>query len=1402
MMIEEQIEISGAKSKSGSSVDDSIATRSVARFVELLSEGPIVGLVNGAKSIYFGKTPLQNEDDSYNFENVIWKERRGFAEDEPINGNSSVEQITSVETQVFYTDPDHAVSRTIVQEDADAVRVIVRLNALFMVKKGKVKPYSVSYAVDVRPTGGTWQRAVLNEIQKKKTSSPVQMAHRIVLPASSSGSWDVRVVRLTIDDEDDKHQSDLFFESFVTLVEGKFTYPHSALIATEVNAEDMGSQLQQRSYHIKGRTIKVPENLNTTTGQYEGVWNGDFKIAYSNSPAWILYDLIDNDRYGIGEFIDSSQADKWRLYVIAKHCAQLVPSGFKNSAGVDIMEQRYTFNGRISDRQEAFYALQQITTAFRGMGYWALGQFFATADMPEDPSQLVTPANVIGGEFRYSSTSIKSRHTVAIVKWTDPDDFYQPATELVIDEEMLAKNGWREKRLDLPGCTSRGLAKRYGRWVLDVENHETETVEYSASFDHISVMPGNIVSIADPRKANVRMGGRVISHVGNVITLDADVTLAPGQTYQIMLTKADGSIETVNVISRIGEAQLMLAAADQNAANGSVFIVTGTDVRPKNYRVLSVAETAENVFTVTALFHDPQKYGRVERGWVFNPINYGRERKVAKPKNLNVVEQSYLVGGSLKTRASLSWSAPDGVVVKNYIVSMESPDSEMTPIGSPTSNSMDINNLEDGDHVFHVKTVDRFNAVSQPAVFALTVQGASALASISVKNLKNLDRPALLTFDGNSPAITWDNSFPVTTDPADDEETVSPLYKHNLVKVYDNVTNTLLRTAKVIGNSYRYNVQFNEADSLDNGFGSPRRVLKFQVLLVDINGNISPPQEIVLTNSSPAVATVTAHPDGRRINISWARPTARDYAGTLVWVGAPGFDPVTTAPFIDSTGGSCTYVGENVTTYGVRIAHYDTFGKDSLNISPQVLVTTEAADVDFEPPTSPTGLDATTALAANGLSKIHLTWGASSGSVSYELGITEDGGNEISIPVGTNSYSFNAVRGSSYSIRVRGISYVGVKSTFSAPVTITAASDSIPPAVPASLTAEGTFGAIWLSWLPNTENDFDHYEIYESASSTNPGLGATATFNVSGTSLARDGLPAEATTRYYWIRGVDTSGNKSAWSARQQATTLVVGDILTTEDLMNLVDYSSFAAGFEPIHRVTSLPNPVGYTGPRIVLLTTNGKIYRYTGTAWTTEVRAEDIDARGLNILDIYGEEVFGSDGHIGEGAYISVDGNNIQLSEVALNSLVPSINFVGTFATAPTEATLGPNWRQNAVYKNSTDETTYVLTGTPLAWVVYLESGRNFYISIESTNGNIFRVGQSTTTTLKARLFKNGAEVTSVTPDSWFRWRRVSVIPQSAPNDDTTWNGLYASGYKQIDISVDTVYSQATFFCDIISS
>jgi predicted phage tail protein len=320
---------------------------------------------------------------------------------------------------------------------------------------------------------------------------------------------------------------------------------------------------------------------------------------------------------------------------IAQYCDGLVPDGFGGT------EPRYTFNATITDRQEAFKLLQQITSVFRGMAYWSLGQVFVTADMPADPIKLVAPANIIGGAVEYSGTALKANHSVAIVHWNDPADFYRPAIEVVIDDDQLARFDWREMQINLLGTTTRGTAHRYGKWALDSEKSQLETASFPLSWDQftvssgVGVQPGQIISLADPRKAAVRLGGRIAAvGAAHYYTLDSAFTPTIGQTYNLIAEMPDGSIASEAISAFTGAVVNLTTDFSTRPQLGAMWVITGTDIEPRQYRTLAIRENAKNSFQITALFHDPTKYDRVELGFSLDSVPYTMPKSTIEPVSI------------------------------------------------------------------------------------------------------------------------------------------------------------------------------------------------------------------------------------------------------------------------------------------------------------------------------------------------------------------------------------------------------------------------------------------------------------------------------------------------------------------------------------------------------------------------------------------------------------------------------------------------------------------------------------------------------------------------------------------------------------------------------------------------
>ncbi len=751
---------------------NTLQSTTVARVIDLLGEGEIDGLVDGARSITLDGTPLITGDGSANFPGVTWTLRTGLPDQPHVEGFTATENEVAVNTEVKHDVP---VVRTVTDPNADAVRVTIRIPALTRqdVTNGDLHGAEVDIAIEVKPTGGVYRRVVHTSIAGK-TTSPYERSFRIELPKDGnySAPWDIRVVRITGDCTSTALQDATWWQSYTVLNDGKFSYPNSAYVALEVDAKLFGSNIPARAYEVRGLRIQVPSNYDPATRAYVGAWNGLFKVVWSDNPAWVLYDLLTNKRYGLGTFIDASQVDKWSLYQIAQYCDQMVPDG---QGG---WEPRFTFNGVIAAREDAYKVIQGIASSFRGLVYWSSGQIYARADMPGDPVKLVSPANVIGGRFSYSGTAIKARHSSVLVTYTNPDDGDRAAIEVVENPTLIQRYGWRQAEITAYGCRTRSQARRLGRWLLETEQHETETVTYEAAWDHADVMPGDLVAIADPNYAGVRFGGRVAAATTSTVTLDAAVTLDAGQSYALSVVLADGSVVERDVVTGAGSTATISVAGSFPTApeSGAMWVLTGSNLAPRLFRVLAVREKSKTVYEITALLHDPSKYARVEDGLDLPPPVYQNNGNgIPAPTNLTAVESVYWINGLPQARMTVAWSPVSDPIVTKYHLAVQTPGGQWQ-VHETALHSLDLDGLQEGLYTLRLRSVAYDGRESDPAV--------EATVMVHGKGIPPGQPTGLAAVGGyRQIALTWVN--PSDTDLGE-------------IEVWENDRNDLA-TAKLVG---------------------------------------------------------------------------------------------------------------------------------------------------------------------------------------------------------------------------------------------------------------------------------------------------------------------------------------------------------------------------------------------------------------------------------------------------------------------------------------------------------------------------------------------------------------------------------------------------------------------------
>ena len=546
-----------------------------------------------------------------------------------------------------------------------------------------------------------------------KTTSKYEKSHRIEL--TGDAPWDVRVRRITADSTSAALQNKTFWESYTEIIDGKFRYPNSAIVGVRIDASQFDS-IPRRSYDLKLLKVKIPNNYDPVTRTYNGVWDGTFAVAWTDNPAWCFYDLVTNTRYGLGDFIPESQVDKWTLYAIGRYCDELVPDGFGGT------EPRYTCNIYFQTREEAYTVINNMASIFRGMPYWASGAITLGYDAPSDPVYQFSNSNVADGNFSYQGSAIKARHTVALVTWNDPEDFYRQKVEYVEDADGIARYGIVQTEVIAVGCTSRGQANRAGRWILFTEQSETELVTFKTGIEGNQIRPSNVIQIADEARAGTRTGGRVSSATTSVVTVDQNVSgIANIGTGTLSVILPSGTLESRSISSVATSAITVSSPFTETPAPNAIWMVQTSTLSLQTFRVTSIVEEADGL-SITALAHNPDKYAEVEQGLILAPRVISSLSIVpAAPNNLAASEILYEENADINVLVTLSWSPVDRAT--GYQVSYKVDDRNFINLPVTSATSIDIRNAVEGIYTFKVFAINSIGKRSLPTELTTQIYG-------------------------------------------------------------------------------------------------------------------------------------------------------------------------------------------------------------------------------------------------------------------------------------------------------------------------------------------------------------------------------------------------------------------------------------------------------------------------------------------------------------------------------------------------------------------------------------------------------------------------------------------------------------------------------------------------------
>jgi len=932
---------------------NNLHSKNTLRFIDLLSEGEIFGLYDGAKSIYLNEVPLENAIGDLNYGGVNYYERKGTNSQSIVNGFSVVESEVSVGTEI--TKDGGPIVRSVSSSDVNDVRFTLTIMSLSStdVTTGDISGTTVQLTIGVNPNGTGWQ-TVKNITKTGKCTAPYQFSIRISdLVNYGSGPWDIRVSRITADSESSYLSNATYWSSYTEIINEKLIYPDTAYIAYEVDAEFFGRTAPSRTYDLKGIKIQIPNNYypeivdtNFTTS-YSGTWNGTFKTEYSNNPAWIYYDLLTNTRYGLG--IEPQYIDKWALYTAGYYCDGEVDDGFGDS------ERRFTFNGTIETSKEAYHVLNMAASVFRSMPYWGTGVATVSPDMPIDPTRLVTAANVIGGIFEYQGSGLRARHTVCHVTWNDPSDFCRPVVEVVQDAAGINRYGYNKVDVVAYGCTSRGQAHRFGRWMLYTDINQTEMLTYRAGFDHADCVPGEVVKILDPDYAQVRFGGRVVSSTSTTVTLDNSVEIEGGEAYTLFTTTSSGTLQENDVDEGSPSERIVIeinGTFDEEPAANSVWMLVATNLEARLFRIMSVVEKEPHLYEMNAIIHDPNKFAIVEQGLFFDDPPFIRipTGKLDPPTNLAVEEYTYHDGASNQQFGVLaSWEhSPDP---RTYFYEFQARNNSLNEVwtgrggtrgtGETGDNGIDLRPVSSGTWDFRTRARGTIGNSNWLTLSDVAIYGdPDPLPNITGLQVKGGGS----TFDGKDCEIEWD--------------TVSGTvyrFKDYVIETY-TIADVLLRTEQLTTESFTYWYDWNEAD---NG-GTAIRQLKFKAYTRDVYDKKSTTAAtLVASNPDPSMAGLT--PDvteaykALNIEIDNIVPSDNDYEKTKIYCDAN--NPPTTSVGELAKGSTALFIPEldPDLSYNVQCEPYDLFGagtKSSVLTGNDPKKVVDAADIDIELTTS------------------------------------------------------------------------------------------------------------------------------------------------------------------------------------------------------------------------------------------------------------------------------------------------------------------------------------------------------------------------------------------------------------------------------------------------------------------
>lgn len=673
---------------------DDLQSVAKAKILVALGEGEFAGQLT-AKDIYLDGTALENADGSQNFSGVTWEFRAGTQAQKYIQGIPGTENEINVGTEVSSAT---AWTRTFTNTQLSAVRLRLKWPSLFKQEDdGDLVGYSVNYAIDLQTDGGTWQ-AVLNTSVTGKTTSGYERSHRIDLPQAGS-TWTIRLRKITSDANSAKIGDTMSLQSFTEVIDAKLRYPNTALLYIEFDSSQFNGSIPQISCEPRGRVIRVPDTYDPETRTYSGTWTGTFKWAWTDNPAWIFYDLVVSDRFGLGDRLTTANIDKWTLYQVAQYCDQMVPDG-KGGSGT---EPRYTCNVYIQERNDAYTVLRDFAAIFRGMTYWGDDQIVALADMPRDVDFTYTHANVIDGRFTYSSSTTKNRYTNALVSWSDPDNAYSDAMEPVFEQALVTRYGFNQLELTAIGCTRQSEANRKGRWGI-LTNNKDRVVTFNVGEDGNIPQPGYVIAVADRNLSGRDLGGRISAVNGRVLTLDRAPHASAADRMIVNLPSGVSQSRTIQSI--MGNKVTVTTAYSETPVAEAVWVIESDELYAQQYRVITVTDNNDGTFTIVGANHDPDKFDRIDTGAIIDqrPVSVIPPGNQSPPANIVISSFSVVQQNISVETMRVSWDQAQNAIA--YEAQWRRNDGNWVNVPRSSTTSFDVPGIYAGRYLVRVRAIN------------------------------------------------------------------------------------------------------------------------------------------------------------------------------------------------------------------------------------------------------------------------------------------------------------------------------------------------------------------------------------------------------------------------------------------------------------------------------------------------------------------------------------------------------------------------------------------------------------------------------------------------------------------------------------------------------------------------